>query len=118
MRYGTILKLKVKHYLYSLYVEYIATKPFTEELFHTDDAGSTDFINTFQSVIRFYNEITLLKSHAKLEVSSNNARYNKTCHKEYTKYLLHLLFILVALMTQRWMEMFLLIRQRTILYRS
>lgn len=53
--------------------KYIATKPFTEELFHTDDAGSTDFINTFQSVIRFYNEITLLKSHAKLEVSSNNA---------------------------------------------
>ncbi|KYN17540.1 hypothetical protein ALC57_10162 [Trachymyrmex cornetzi] len=52
---------------------YIATKPFNEELFHTDAAGSIDFINTFQSVIQFYNEITLLKSHTKLEVSSNNA---------------------------------------------
>ncbi|KAG5329144.1 LRMDA protein, partial [Acromyrmex charruanus] len=53
--------------------KYIATKPFNEELFHTDAAGSTNFVNTFQSVIRFYNEITLLKSHTKLEVSSNNA---------------------------------------------
>ncbi|KYN38067.1 hypothetical protein ALC56_07561 [Trachymyrmex septentrionalis] len=53
--------------------KYIATKPFSEELFHTDAAGSTDFANSFQSVIRFYNEIILLKSHIKLEVSSNNA---------------------------------------------
>ncbi|XP_018406719.1 PREDICTED: non-homologous end-joining factor 1-like isoform X1 [Cyphomyrmex costatus] len=52
---------------------YIATKPFSEELFRTDDTGSTDFVNIFQSVLCFYNEITLLKSHAKLEVSSNDA---------------------------------------------
>lgn len=57
--------------------KYIATKPFTEELFHTDAAGSaaTDFVKTFQSVLHFYNEINSLKSHAKLdsEISSNGA---------------------------------------------
>ncbi|XP_011879444.1 PREDICTED: uncharacterized protein LOC105568402 [Vollenhovia emeryi] len=58
--------------------KYIATKPFSEELFHTDAAGcsaATDFVKTFQSVLQFYNEINMLKSHAKLEseISSNGA---------------------------------------------
>lgn len=57
--------------------KYIATKPFSEELFHIDAAGSTasDFVKTFQSVLHFYNEINLPKSHVKLEseMSSNSA---------------------------------------------
>ncbi|XP_028048623.1 uncharacterized protein LOC114253721 [Monomorium pharaonis] len=57
--------------------KYIATKPFNEELFHIDDAGAaiTDFVNTFQSVLHFYNEIYLPKLHVKpeLEVSLNSA---------------------------------------------
>lgn len=60
-------------------------------MFHINAAGAaTDFVNTFQSVHHFYNEINLLKSYVKpeSEVSSNSARYNATCHKEYIKYLL------------------------------
>lgn len=76
------------------FAEYIATKPFTEELFHTDAAGSaaTDFVKSFQSVLHFYNEINLLKSHAKLnsEIPSNGARYNAAYHKGQRKYLLYL----------------------------
>lgn len=58
--------------------QYIATKPFSEELFHIDAAGAaaTNFVNTFQSVLHFYNEMNLLKTHVKPEseaVSSNSA---------------------------------------------
>lgn len=74
--------------------EYIATKPFSEELFSTDAAESAaiDFVKTFQSVLHFYNEINLLKSRAKLdsEIPSNGARYNAAYYKEYMKYLLYL----------------------------
>lgn len=86
--------MKVKNHYFCILLEYIATKPFSEELFHIDAAGSAaiDFVKIFQSVFHFCNEMNLLKSHAKLEseVSSNNARYNVTCHKGYIKYLLHL----------------------------
>lgn len=88
-----LLIFRIKNYYLHL-AEYIATKPFTEELFHTDAAGSaaTDFVKTFQSVLHFYNEINSLKSHAKLdsEISSNGARYSVTYYKGYMKYLLHL----------------------------
>ncbi|KAL6260767.1 hypothetical protein P5V15_008291 [Pogonomyrmex californicus] len=41
--------------------KYIATKPFSEELFHIDAVGliATDFVKTFQSVLHFYNELNL-----------------------------------------------------------
>lgn len=79
----TLLIFRIKNYLHP--VEYIATKPFSEELFYTDAAGTaaTDFVKTFQSVLHFYNEMNLLKSRAKLdsEIPSNGARYNAACHK-------------------------------------
>lgn len=49
--------------------KYIATKPFSEELFHVDTTAptATDFVKTFQSMFHFYNKISLSTPHVKIE---------------------------------------------------
>ncbi|XP_029175744.1 non-homologous end-joining factor 1-like [Nylanderia fulva] len=49
--------------------KYIATKPFSEELFHIDSTASTatDFVKTLQCMFHFYNEINLPTSLVKIE---------------------------------------------------
>lgn len=67
-----------------MHIEYIATKPFSEELLdnNTVTPVKTDFIKAFQSVIYFYNAINSPKLHMKTEseISSNNARYSIINH--------------------------------------
>nr|XP_012233224.1 PREDICTED: uncharacterized protein LOC105678445 isoform X3 [Linepithema humile] len=66
--------------------KYIATKPFSEELFHINTATPVgiDFVKAFQSVICFYNAINLPKLHIKTEseISSNNASDNNVLNNE------------------------------------
>lgn len=59
--------------------KYIATKPFSEELFHIDTTASTatDFVKTFQYIFQFYNEINStsrvkIKSRISLNSTSDN----------------------------------------------
>ncbi|XP_025270058.1 uncharacterized protein LOC105254932 isoform X1 [Camponotus floridanus] len=49
--------------------KYIATKPFSEELFHIDATAptATDFVQAFQSMFHFYNKINLPTPHTKIE---------------------------------------------------
>ncbi|KAM0737183.1 Non-homologous end-joining factor 1 [Formica fusca] len=49
--------------------KYIATKPFSEELFHIDTTAPTvtDFVRTFQSMFHFHNEINLSTPYMKIE---------------------------------------------------
>jgi flavin-binding protein dodecin len=83
MRYQIRSKLefkhKLKHIIYNT-TEYIATKPFSKELFHIDAEASdtTDFIETFQSVSHSYNIMNISRAHVKteLKVSSNSERYD------------------------------------------
>lgn len=62
--------------------KYIATKPFSEELFRTDTTAptATDFVKTFQSMFHLYNEINLSTPHAKIEsgISLNSASDNNS----------------------------------------
>ncbi|XP_050460119.1 uncharacterized protein LOC126856005 [Cataglyphis hispanica] len=62
--------------------KYIATKPFSEELFHSDTTAptATDFIRTFQSMFHFHNEIILSTPYPKIEFrkSLNSASDNNS----------------------------------------
>lgn len=63
-------------------VEYIATKPFSEELFRTDIVASsaTDFVKAFQSMSHFHSAVNLPKPCVKVEseVSLAGERYVDT----------------------------------------
>ncbi|KAL0108922.1 hypothetical protein PUN28_014199 [Cardiocondyla obscurior] len=52
--------------------QYIATKPFNEELFHDNDAESAAMVENFQSVIQLYNEINSLRVKLQSKIPSND----------------------------------------------
>lgn len=59
--------------------EHIATKPFSEQLFHTKAAAPADFIKAFQSVLGFYNAMSLPKQEkSESEISLNSAVYDNS----------------------------------------
>lgn len=60
------------------FLEYIATKPFSEELFRNDVTTSdvADFAKIFQSMLHFYSAINMPKSNIKVESEVSMDRYN------------------------------------------
>lgn len=59
--------------------KYIATKPFSEELFHigTTASTATDFVKTFQYIFQFYDEINST-SRVKIETRMNSTSDNNS----------------------------------------